>query len=187
MTRFNTAQLNTAQPDAHFSRSRFDEPASDPEGDFARESGIDNVLKFPAPERDSGAAALELIYQAADLFAGIEDRARDTEARARALCASAIERLRLAEQRVEAADSARREVIQDTGRKLQDVSRTLKLAQQRIDAAEARAQAAESRALAAEAAAQDARRALARVEAAIRSRLLGEAVEEAPMPRRATA
>lgn len=182
MTQLNTAQLNT-----HFSRSRFDEPASDPESDFARDPGIDNVLKFPAPERDSGATALELIYQAADLFAGIEDRARDTEARARALCANAIERLRLAEQRVEAADGARRDVIQETGRKLNDASRALKLAQERIDAAEARMQAAEARALAAEAAAQDARRALARVEAAIRSRLLGEAVEEALMPRSATA
>ena len=140
-----------------------------------------NVLRFPSPPPPArgGSSALDLIYQAADVFAGIEDRARDTEARARALCQSAIERLQLAEQRVAAAERARREAVDHVGRKLEEASRALAHAKSRIEAAEARAAAAEARALAAESEAQTARRALAQVEDAIRSRLLGDAVADA--------
>lgn len=141
----------------------------------------DNVLTFPLPfERDSGGAtALELVYQAAEVFTGMEDRARDTEARARALCQSAVDRLHQAEQRIEAAERARRDIIHDAGVKLQDASRALKQAQTRVEAAERQAAAAETRALVAEAQAQEAKRVLAEVEEAIRSRLLGEGLDAA--------
>ncbi len=149
----------------------------------ARPAGesADNVLTFPLPfERDSsGATALELVYQAAEVFTGMEDRARDTEARARALCQSAVDRLHQAEQRIEAAERARRDIIHDAGVKLQDASRALKQAQTRIAAAEQQAAAAETRALLAEAQAQEAKRVLAEVEEAIRSRLLGEGLDVA--------
>jgi hypothetical protein len=138
----------------------------------------DNVLNFPqTSERDSGATALELVYQAAEVFTGMEDRARDTEARARSLCQSAVERLHLAEQRIEAAERSRRDIIHDAGEKLQDASRALKQAQLRIEAAERQAAASECRAQTAEAQAQEARRVLTQVEEAIRSRLLGEGIE----------
>ena len=147
----------------------------------ARPAGesADNVLSFPLPfDRDSGGAtALELVYQAAEVFTGMEDRARDTEARARALCQSAVDRLHQAEQRIEAAERARRDIIHDAGTKLQDASRALKQAQSRVEAAEQQAAAAETRAMVAEAQAQDAKRVLAQVEEAIRSQLLGAGLD----------
>jgi hypothetical protein len=154
---------------AQLSSSTSTRPASD---------DADNVLNFPqASERDSGATALELVYQAAEVFTGMEDRARDTEARARSLCESAIERLHLAEQRIEAVERSRRDIIHDAGEKLQDASRALKQAQLRIEAAERQAAASEYRAQTAEAQAHEARRVLAQVEGAIRCRLLGEGID----------
>ena len=73
----------------------------------------ENVLGFPpASAPDKGATALDLVYQAADVFRSMEEHARETEARAQSLCTSALERLRLAEVRAEAAERAQR------GRKL---------------------------------------------------------------------
>src|SRR5258705_4826467 len=62
--------------------------------------GDEDVLSFPSPlTPDKGATALDLVYQAADVFRGMEKHARETEARAQSLCTSALERLRLAEMR----------------------------------------------------------------------------------------
>src|SRR5258705_4004353 len=61
----------------------------------------ENVLSFgrsSAP--DCGATALNLVYQAAEIFSSIEDHARETEARAQSLCKSAVERLKGAEKRL---------------------------------------------------------------------------------------
>ncbi len=69
----------------------------------------ENVLCFARPPvPDSGAAALDLVYEAAEMFRDMEDRARETEARAQSLCKSALERLRLAETQTEAAERERR-------------------------------------------------------------------------------
>ena len=62
MVHLNTAQPNMAQSNTAQLNTRlgnpFDPPASGTFGDgFAGASGPDNVLKFPAPERDGGAAA----------------------------------------------------------------------------------------------------------------------------------
>jgi hypothetical protein len=137
-----------------------------------------NILHFAPPQPgDSGAStALDLVYQAAEVFTGMEVHARETEARARSLCQSAVERLQLAEQRVEAAERARRDIIHDVDGKLQEASRALQQAQSRFESAEHHAAAAEARALAAETEAREARRVLAQVEEAIRSRLLGESL-----------
>jgi chromosome condensin MukBEF complex kleisin-like MukF subunit len=133
----------------------------------------ENVLNFAGPlVPDSGTTALNLVYQAAEVFRSIEDHARETEARAQSLCKSALERLRLAEMRAEAAERARRELITEAECKLQDASRALKQTQSRIEAAEDRLTAVEFRAQAAEAEAREARQALALVEEAIRRRLL---------------
>src|SRR5690242_11525659 len=71
-----------------------------------------NVLNsVPASAPDKGATALELVYQAADVFRSMEVQARETEARAQSLCTNALERLRLAEMRAEAAERAQREFI----------------------------------------------------------------------------
>ena len=71
--------------------------------------GDEDALSFPSPlAPDKGATALDLVYQAADVFRGIEKHARETEARAQSICTSALERLRLAEMRAEAAERAQR-------------------------------------------------------------------------------
>jgi hypothetical protein len=133
----------------------------------------ENVLTFAQPPLpDSGTTALDLVYQAADVFRGMEERARETEARAQSLCKSASEKIRFAEMRAEAAERAQRELIIDAESKLQDASRALDQAQSRIAAAEDRLTAVEFCAQAAEAEAREAKQALALVEEAIRRRLL---------------
>src|SRR5215471_16941815 len=60
--------------------------------------GDEDVPIFPSSlAPDKGATALDLVYQAADIFRGMEKHAREAEARAQSLCTSALERLRLAE------------------------------------------------------------------------------------------
>jgi hypothetical protein len=120
----------------------------------------ENVLGFARTSLpNTGAEALDLVYQAADVFRSIEDRARETEARA------------------EAAERAQRELIAITERKLQDACKALEDAQKRIEAQQDQLTAIECRALAAEADARDARQALALVEEAIRRRLLFTSTE----------
>jgi hypothetical protein len=133
----------------------------------------ENVLSFARPSaQERSTTALNLVYQAAEVFSSIEDHARETEARAQLLCKSAAERLRHAEKRIEAAERARRELIIEADCKLQDASRALKQVQSRIEATEDQLTAMEFRAQAAEAEAREAKQALALVEEAIRRRLL---------------
>jgi hypothetical protein len=150
-----------------------------------RAGGAANILSFPPPSsaRDGSATAIDLIYQAAEMFTGIEHRARDIEANARAMCQNAVDKLVDSERRVQAAERARRDIIADVDRRLQEVALALSDAQARIDAANARAAAAEKRATTAEAEAQTARRLLTQVEDAIRSRLLGEDLGMHPVRR----
>ena len=136
-------------------------------------SSDENVLEFVRPGNpDRGINALKLVYQAAEVFGDIQDQARETEARAKALCESAAERLKLANERAEIAERERSDIIAQAGAKLQEASRALELAQSRITAAEEQASAAEQRALAAVTEAHDAKQTLALVEDAIRRQLL---------------
>jgi hypothetical protein len=139
----------------------------------------ENILSFRPPVSTAGAGALDLVYQAAEIFSGIENNAREIEARAQAMCKSAAERLRLAEQRAESAENSLREIVAEADRKLSDASRALTQVELRITAAEDRAAAAEIRAQAAEAEAYEAKQALALVEDAIRRRLLCASPETA--------
>ena len=135
--------------------------------------GGENVLSFPPPSApDRGATALDLVYQAADVFRSMEEHARETEARAQSLCASALEKLRIAEMRAEAAERAQHELIIAAEHKLQDVCRALEQAKSRIEAQEDKLTAVELRAQVAETEAREAKEALALVEEAIRKRLL---------------
>jgi hypothetical protein len=133
----------------------------------------ENVLSFARPSApDCGVAALNLVYQAAEIFTGMEDHARETEARAQSLCKSAADRLKLAERRTEAAERERWQTVIEVDCKLQDASRALKQAQLRLAASEDRLTALEFRAQAAELEAREAKQTLALVEEAIRRRLL---------------
>jgi len=123
-----------------------------------------SVFRPLAP--DLGATALNLVYQAAEVFSSMEDRARETEARAQSICKSAAQGLHLAERRIEAAERAQCEA--DAA--LLETSRALARSQASIEAAEDQLTALEFRAQAAEAEAREARTALALVEEAIRRR-----------------
>ena len=101
-----------------------------------------------------------------------EEHARETEARAQSLCASALERLRLAEMRAEAAERVQRELTITAEHRLQGACRALEQAQSCIEAQKDKLTAAELRAEVAEAEARQAKEALALVEEAIRKRLL---------------
>ncbi len=132
-----------------------------------------HTLSFPRPLiSDAGATALDLVYQAAEVFRSMEERARETEASAQMLCKNAAEKLRLAEMRAETAERAQRELIISAEHKLQDAAGALEQAQSRIEAQQNQLTAIEFRAQAAEAEAREAKQALALVEEAIRRRLL---------------
>jgi hypothetical protein len=131
----------------------------------------ETVLSFaPQSTPDKGATALDLVHQAADVFRSMEEHARETEARAQSLCADALERLRLAEMRAEAAERAHRELTVTAQHKLQGACRALEQAQSCIEAQNDRLTAVELRAEVAEAEARKAKEALALVEEAIRKR-----------------
>jgi len=133
----------------------------------------ETVLSFPpGPAPDKGATALDLVYQAADVFRSMEEHARETEARAQSLCTSALERLRRAEMRAEAAERAQREFVITAEHRLKDACQALEHAQSCIEAQKDKLTAAELRAEVAEAEARQAKQALALVEEAIRKRLL---------------
>jgi hypothetical protein len=102
----------------------------------------------------------------------MEEHARETETRAQSLCASALERLRLAELRAEAAERAQRELIITAEDRLQGACRALEQAQSCIEAQKDKLTATELRAQMAEAEARKAKEALALVEEVIRKRLL---------------
>lgn len=133
-----------------------------------------NIYSFPRSGLTPGgpAVALDLIYQAAEIFREFEERARGTEARAQSLCRAASEKVRLAEMRAEAAEKAHREVLVAADCKLHDASRALEQAQSCISAQVDKATAAEFRAQAAETEVREAKRSLALVEEAIRKKLL---------------
>jgi N-acetyl-beta-hexosaminidase len=133
----------------------------------------ENIVGFTQSSiSNCGTTVLNLVYQAAAVFNGLEDHARETEARALSLCESSTKRLNVADQRIETAERERREILVEVDCKLQDASRALKQAQSRLDAAENQLTAVEFRAQAAEAEAREAKQALALIEEAIRRRLL---------------
>jgi hypothetical protein len=116
-----------------------------------------NIVSFrrPQPAKDQSAAVLELVDQAAEAVAGIEDHARQMEARTKIVLKSALEKMQLFEDQVESA------------------AHDLKIAQSRLATAEAQLLNSEQRAETAEARERELEYALSRIEDAIRKRLLG--------------
>jgi chromosome segregation ATPase len=140
----------------------------------------DNLLSFTRSSPSAhGKTVLNLVFQAAELFSGMEEHVRATEARAQSVCKSAAERAQLAEKRLEVAEKVRREVINEAERKLQDASKALANAEARIAAAEDKVTALEFRARSAEAQLHEAKQELLLVEEAIRERLLSEKLPSA--------
>jgi hypothetical protein len=142
--------------DLDWLRDRFRNPVVDEpyDGDGA------NILSFrrAQPARDQSATPLELVDQAAEVVTGIEDHARQIEARAQFLVKTAIEKIQLLESQVESA------------------SEDLRIAQSRLATAEAQLLNAEQRRETSEARERELEYALSRIEDAIRKRLLGMGV-----------
>ena len=133
----------------------------------------ENILSFaPSVTKDYGTTALNLVHQAAEIFKGMENQARETEAHAQSMCESFAEKLRLAEKQRDSAERARREVVNELNGKLQDISKALQQAHSRITIMEEQAIAAEFRAQAVEAKLYQANQELGAIEEAIRKRLL---------------
>jgi hypothetical protein len=121
-------------------------------------------------------AALDLVSEAAGVIRGISDRAADSEARAKALAESALERLQLAEARVCSAEAARdlaEASLSKLNARLEEAKRELTRAQSRIATVEAQLAKAEQRMSAAEMRAVHAEEAVHQIEEAIRTQLVG--------------
>jgi hypothetical protein len=138
--------------DLDWLRERFGKPVID---ERYVNGNIVNFGRVTQPARDQSSAVLQLVDQAAEVFTGIEDHARQIEARARFLVKTAIEKIQLLESQIESA------------------SQDLKIGQSRLATAESQRANAEHRAETAEARERELEHALSRIEDAIRKRLLG--------------
>ena len=158
---------------------------------IANHSALDsaeNVLSFqssPNSKMNPGAAALDIVYQAAELIRDVDNYAAERHARAETLARQAIEKLKIAHDCVQSAESRRlaaeaeiQEFSDRVGKelsvKLQKVEEAMEQTASRIAATEAQLSAAEQRARTAEIRANDAENALKRIEEAIRSRILAK-------------
>jgi chromosome segregation ATPase len=148
--------------------------AKAPSGDHAK-----NVVHFPAdtaPPRNDPSTALDLVSQAASVIRGIEERAAESEARARTLAESALEKLEQAEIRISDAETARihaEDTLVRLSARLQEAERELARTQARLVAAENRLADAEYQLRAAEARATQADNAVNQIEDAIRAQIVG--------------
>jgi len=146
----------------------------------------DNVLSFRRPPdgaMEPDAAALDLVYQAADLIRRADEYALERQARAETLAKQAIEKLKIADARVNSSESGLRaaeaelkklsdRVETEFSIKVQELERLMERANSRVAAAEAQQLAAEQRTRAAEIRANEAENALRRVEEALRIQIL---------------
>src|ERR1700729_3099593 len=122
-----------------------------------------NVVQFSADTtQQRTSSALDLVSQVASIIRGLQERAADTGARARALAESAVERLRQAETRINDAETARARA-EDT---LVRLTSRLQEAENKLAGAERQMRSAEARAMQAE-------KAVTQINDAIRAQLLG--------------
>ena len=117
---------------------------------------------------------LDLVYQAAEVIKNLETRANETEARASSIVKGAIQKLELAQSRIQSLESERRADAQQAALKLQELVMALEQAELRIAAFQSRLVEAEVKAQNAESRASESERTLARLEEAIRTQLLGQ-------------
>jgi hypothetical protein len=150
----------------------------------------DNILNFrreTSTAKSPGAAALDLVYQAAEVIGDVEKVAAEREAHAESLASQAVEKLKIADERVRSAESARRaaeaeitefkeKVEREFNVKLQEIENAMEQAASRLAATQAQLTAAEEQANAAESRATEAENALKRIEAAIQTQILSKRI-----------
>lgn len=139
----------------------------------------DNILIFERPAcaaTNTDAAAQDLVYQTAELVEDVDNCAAERQARADALAVQVIEKLKIADDCVRSAESAKRtaeikefsdRVVKAFGAKVQKIETTLEQAVSRLAATEARLAAAEQRAKATKLRANGTKNALVRIETPI--------------------
>ena len=156
---------------------------------------VENVLSFqrsPNSKMTPGAAALDVVYQAAELIRDVDNYATERNARAETLARQAIEKLKIAHDCVQSAESRRlaaeAEIKEFSDRlenelsvRLQEVEKVVEQTASRIAATEAQLSAAEQRAITAEARATEAENALRRIEEAIRTQILEKRLGDSRM------
>jgi chromosome segregation ATPase len=139
-----------------------------------------NVSNFPvdatAASRHGSSSALDLVSEAAGVIQGIQERAAESEARAKALAEGALEKLQVAVSRIQAAEagrSAAQETLAKLSANLQHAEQELARMQSRVAATERRLADAERQMRAAETRAVNAEKAVNQIEDAIRTQLVG--------------
>ena len=148
---------------------------------IANNSAVDSaedILSLKRPpnsETKPGAAALNLVYQAAEIIREVDNYAAEKQVRAETLVKQAIEKLEIADARVRSAESVRLAAeaeIKELRDRLQEAEKVMEQTASRMAATEAQLSAAEQRAGTAELRANEVEDALKRVEEAIRTRIL---------------
>jgi chromosome segregation ATPase len=122
-----------------------------------------------------GQGALDLVYQAAEVVRSIEDRANEFETHVRDVAEKAVEKLKLAERRIQELELQQREAeacIIEVRAKLQQAGEALQEERARVLAAENQLPELELRARLAEARAEEYQKTLARIEDTIRTEIL---------------
>jgi exonuclease VII large subunit len=146
----------------------------------------ENVVSIRRPidsKTSPGAAALDVVYQIAELIRDVDNYAAERHARAEMLAQQAIEKLKIAHDRVQSAESGRlaaeaeikkfsERLEKELSVRLQDVEIAMEQTASRMAATEFQLSAAEQRARAAETRAEEAEDALRRIEEAVRTRIL---------------
>jgi len=139
-----------------------------------------NVANFPgdpaAALRHGTSSALGLVSEAAGVIRDIQERAAESEARAKALAESALEKLQVAVTRIQSAEAARdaaQKTLTRLSGRLQEAEQELGRTQSRIVATERRLADAERQMRAAETRAANAEKAVSQIEDAIRTQLVG--------------
>ena len=149
-------------------------------------NSTDNILNSQRPSftaKNPGQAVLGLVYKAVELIGDVDNYAAERHARAEALALQAIEKLKISDDRIRAAESARHaaeaeiETINDRvekeiSAKVQELKEAMERTESRIVATEVQLTAAEQRAKAAELRADEAENALKHIEDAIRTQII---------------
>jgi chromosome segregation ATPase len=131
--------------------------------------------RVPPTIQASGAAALEIVHQAAELIRSLDARATESETRARVFVLQAIEDIKFAEGRVHSAEEQRESALaalEEANSRAQEVDEALSRVESQLADNEVRLSKAELRAHTAEALASESEKTLTSVEAAIRIHLL---------------